>query len=75
MLLWLCCRLAATALLGPLAWEPPYATGAALKRQKREKKKEKNCTSNSSMLIIQPWLFFNSYFCTVLRLNAFGLQE
>ena len=33
----LCCRPAATALIGPLAWEPPYATGAALKR-KRDKK-------------------------------------
>ena len=32
-LLWLLCRLAATALIGPLAWEPPYATGAALKSQ------------------------------------------
>ena len=30
-LLWLWCRLAAAALLGPLAWEPPCATGAALK--------------------------------------------
>ena len=29
-LLWLWCRLVATALIGPLAWEPPYATGAAL---------------------------------------------
>ena len=28
------CRLAATALIRPLAWEPPYATGEALKRQK-----------------------------------------
>ena len=37
-LLWLWCRLAATALIGPLAWEPPYATGAALKRLKKKKK-------------------------------------
>ena len=29
-------RLAATALIGPLAWEPPYAVGAALKRHKGE---------------------------------------
>ena len=35
-LLWLWCRLAATALIGPLAWEPPYAVGAALKRHKGE---------------------------------------
>jgi len=33
-LLWLWCRLAATAAIRPLAWESPYATGAALKRQK-----------------------------------------
>ena len=33
-LLWLWRRLAAMASIGPLAWEPPYAVGAALKRQK-----------------------------------------
>ena len=31
--LWLWCRQAATAPIGPLAWEPPYATGAALKKK------------------------------------------
>ena len=35
--LWLWRRLAATVLIGPLAWEPPYAAGAALKRQKGKK--------------------------------------
>ena len=30
--LWLWCRSAAVAPIGPLAWEPPYAAGAALKR-------------------------------------------
>ena len=39
-LLWLRCRPAATALIGPLAREPPYAAGAALKGQKTKKKKE-----------------------------------
>ena len=34
VLLWLWCRSAATALIPPLAWEAPYATGVALKRQK-----------------------------------------
>ena len=38
-LLWLGSRLAAVALIGPLAWEPPYATGVALKRTKRQKTK------------------------------------
>ena len=33
MLLWLWCRPAATAPIRPLAWEPPYAMGTALKRQ------------------------------------------
>ena len=33
VLLWLWCRPAAAALIPPLAWEPPYAVGATLKRQ------------------------------------------
>ena len=37
-LLWLWCRLVATALVRPLAWEPPYATGVALEKTKRQKK-------------------------------------
>ena len=36
-LLWLCCRPVATALIGPLAWELPYAKGAAKKKKKRQK--------------------------------------
>ena len=36
-LLWLWCRLEAIAPIGPLAWEPPYAVGAALKRQETKK--------------------------------------
>ena len=31
MLLWLWCRLAGVAPIGPLAWEPPHAMGEALK--------------------------------------------
>ena len=41
MWLWLWRRLEATAPIGPLAWEPLYASSAALKRQKRPKKKKK----------------------------------
>ena len=37
--LWLWCGPAATALIWPLAWEHPYATDVALKRQKTKKKK------------------------------------
>ena len=38
---WLWCRLAATALIGPLAWESPYAKGVGLKRKKEKKKKKR----------------------------------
>ena len=39
-LLWLWCRLAATAPIRPLAWEPPYAKGAAQEMAKRQKKND-----------------------------------
>ena len=35
MWLWLWRRPAAEASIGPLAWQPPYAAGAALKRKKK----------------------------------------
>ena len=38
MLLWLWCRLAAAAPILPLAWEPPYAVGRALKKTKDKNK-------------------------------------
>ena len=41
VLLWLWCRLVATAPIGPLAWEPPYAVGAAQEIAKRHTKKKK----------------------------------
>ena len=50
VLLWLWRRPVATAPIQPLAWEPPYAAGAAqeiatttttTKRQKRQKKNKK----------------------------------
>ena len=37
---WLWLWPVATALIQPLAYEPPYATGEALKSQKKEKRKE-----------------------------------
>ena len=39
-LLWLWRRLAATAPIRPLAWEPPYAAGAALEKAKTKKTKK-----------------------------------
>ena len=40
VLLWLWCRPAAIAPIRPLAWEPPYAAGAAQEKAKRQKKKK-----------------------------------
>ena len=41
-LLWLWRRPAATAPIQPLAWEPPYATGAALIGQNKQTNKQTN---------------------------------
>ena len=40
-LLWLWHRPVATAPIRPLAWEPPYAVGAAQRNSKKKKKKIK----------------------------------
>ena len=44
-LLWLWCRQAAIAQIQPLAWEPPNATGMALKKKKKKDKKKKEVMS------------------------------
>ena len=41
MLLWLWRRPATTAQIRPLAWESPYAMGAALEKAKSQKAKKK----------------------------------
>ena len=41
VLLWLWRRPVATAPIGPLAWEPPYALGAALKKTKDKTKQRR----------------------------------
>ena len=35
------CGPVATSLITPLAWEPPYAMGGAIEKEKRPKKKKK----------------------------------
>jgi len=40
-------RPAATAPIPPLAWEPPYAAGAALKRKKKKRRKKEKKKSMS----------------------------
>ena len=50
-LLWLWRRPAATTLIPPLAWEPLYVMGAALKRPKKEKKKKRKKKEQSLKLL------------------------
>ena len=59
-LLWLWQRPAATALIQPLDWEPPYATGAAIKRQKM--KNIKTVFLNiSNVTVFKPWHLWSSH--------------
>ena len=57
-LLWLWRRSAATAPIRPLAWEPPYAMGAALEKTKRQKKQQQktNPASNHEVVGLIPGL-------------------
>ena len=51
----------ATTLIIPLACEPPYATGVALekaKRQKKKKKKKKKKKMNNSKMMQNEWKEF-----------------
>ena len=47
-LLWPWRRPVTTAGIQPLAWEPPYAPGAALEKAKSQKKKKKKVFSDCS---------------------------
>ena len=53
-LLWLRCRAAAVAWIKPLAWEPPYAAGVALKRQ-RDKQTNKQTNKQTKQPTKQTW--------------------
>ena len=79
-LLWLWCWPAAVAPIRPLAWEFPYATGAALKRQKRPKKKkkrkkEKKKWGQENCIIQMQRMKLDSYFFTSHnKINLNGLK-
>ena len=63
-LLWLWCRLAATAPIRPLVWEPLYAVGAAqekAKRQKKKKSKKQKTQKTHPNLVILPYLTIKYY--------------
>ena len=50
-LLWLWHRPTAIAPIGPLAWEPPYAQGAALEKTKRQNKR-----TTCGVSVLAQWL-------------------
>ena len=64
-LLWLWCGPAATAPIRPGAWEPPYAMGAALKKDKQKNKKKKTNSAGSYALshkaVIRCWPRLHSH--------------
>ena len=61
-LLWLWCSLAATALIGPLAWELPYDAGVALKKQTNKEITFLKCTVQ--------WRLVHSQCCIVTTLSS-----
>ena len=60
-LLWLWQRPVATAPIRPLAWEPPHATDAALKRQKEKKRKKKEKKITCKVDFIKPIMPLSSH--------------
>ena len=55
-LLWLWHRPAATALIRPLAWEPPYAMGCGPKKTKKKEKENKVNVANEIFRVeFVPW--------------------
>ena len=50
VLLWLWCRPAAAAPIGPLAWELPYAVGGVLEKTNKQKKTQK--TEYKSRIVV-----------------------
>ena len=51
-MVWLWHGLAAAALIGPLAWELPYAVGTALKRQKNKTKQNTDKWVNTNSIFL-----------------------
>ena len=57
VLLWLWCRPVATAPIRSLAWEPPYAAGAALEKAKKKTQKTKPTNNRNRIPPSLPELF------------------
>ena len=67
-LLWLWCRPVATAPIGPLAWESPFAMEAAQEIAKRQKKKTKQKNSRLEQTL---WPIITSWFICFASRDVF----
>ena len=68
-MLWLWCGLAATALIRPWARKSPYATGTALKRQKKKKEKKKKNKTLQKVVTEKTYLKIMKGICEKPRAN------
>ena len=73
-LLWLWCRLEATALIGSLAFEPPYAVEAAQEMEKKKKRQKKITLKRRNRYLnyffkIRKFFFLKDFEQTLLWLN------
>ena len=64
-MLWLWRRPAAVAPIQPLAWKPPYAMGAALKKKKKKKTQKTN--PNEVMPFAATWKQLESLILSEVR--------
>ena len=72
-LLWLGHRRGSAAQIQPLAWKRPHATGAALRKKERKKKKEQpKITPNTT---IQQESRLRSSHCGLGVMNLTGIHE
>ena len=75
-LLWLCHRPAGTALIRPLAWEPPYAAEVALeKTHKTNKQKNHGFKSQSGFRLgLSPGTWVQVPICVLARFRSSALS-
>ena len=76
-LLWLWCWPVAIALIGPLAWETPYAMRAAQEMEKRQEKKRQKMMhigvgTGQPVGLVWPTICFGKYSFTVTWSHLFG---
>ena len=70
-LLWLWHRPAAVALIGPLAWESPYAAGEAQEIAKRQKTKNKTKKNKKKLELLAQQFFLQMYLSLLISFTEF----